>query len=171
MKRILIVALAMSALALAQQNRGSRAGGMGPRGGSMGPQSSPRTEAGQTARPTAGMKGSPRTSMVDITPRLSTRLQPLLPEGVTAEAAAQGFKNTGQFIAALHVSKNLGIPFADLKAQMTGTKAKSLGQAIETLKPDLSQEKRSEAAREATREARQDEKEARTNAVPNAPAK
>jgi len=31
-----------------------------------------------------------------------------------------GFKNQGQFIAALHVSQNLGIPFADLKTAMTG---------------------------------------------------
>src|SRR6185436_10792187 len=34
--------------------------------------------------------------------------------------ASLGFKNQGQFIAALHVSRNLGIPFADLKTAMTG---------------------------------------------------
>jgi len=34
--------------------------------------------------------------------------------------ASKGFKNQGQFIAALHVSQNLGIPFADLKTAMTG---------------------------------------------------
>jgi hypothetical protein len=34
--------------------------------------------------------------------------------------ASKGFKNQGQFIAALHVSQNLGISFADLKTAMTG---------------------------------------------------
>ena len=57
-----------------------------------------------------------------------------------------GFRNWGQFVAAVHVSNNLGIPFADLKAKMTGTAPgptpgttvlgtpMSLGQAIQSLK-------------------------------------
>jgi hypothetical protein len=74
--------------------------------------------------------------------------------------ASKGFKNQGQFIAALHVSQNLGIPFADLKTAMTGirpvtrtpgstttstgthvtqptadTPTLSLGQAIKKLRP------------------------------------
>src|SRR5436309_3197926 len=58
--------------------------------------------------------------------------------------ASMGFKNQGQFIAALHVSQNLNIPFMDLKNAMvtkTGTGAtaefkqtSSLGQAIQTVK-------------------------------------
>ena len=68
-------------------------------------------------------------------PALASRLQPLLPAGMTADQAAQGFKNQGQFVAALHVSRNLGIPFADLKAEMTGPNRRSLGQAIQQLKP------------------------------------
>jgi hypothetical protein len=39
---------------------------------------------------------------------------------MTLNEASKGFKNQGQFIAALHVSQNLGIPFADLKTAMTG---------------------------------------------------
>ena len=39
---------------------------------------------------------------------------------MTLDQASLGFKNQGQFIAALHVSQNLGIPFADLKTAMTG---------------------------------------------------
>ncbi len=39
---------------------------------------------------------------------------------MTLNQASKGFKNQGQFIAALHVSQNLGIPFADLKTAMTG---------------------------------------------------
>jgi len=44
----------------------------------------------------------------------------MLPKGMTLNEASKGFKNQGQFIAALHVSQNLGIPFADLKTAMTG---------------------------------------------------
>ena len=54
---------------------------------------------------------------------------------MTLDQAAAGFKNQGQFIAALHVAHNLNIPFADLKADMTGTNHDSLGQAIHALKP------------------------------------
>ena len=69
---------------------------------------------------------------------LSSRLQPLLPAGETLQAAAMGFKNQGQFIAALHVSHNLNIPFDQLKSDMTGPKHDSLGAAIHDLRPDLS---------------------------------
>ncbi|HKY23276.1 MAG TPA: hypothetical protein VJM31_18820 [Vicinamibacterales bacterium] len=67
-------------------------------------------------------------------PKLETRLLALLPPGTTIQDASQGFKNWGQFVAAVHVSNNLNIPFADLKTQMTGPTPVSLGQAIQTLK-------------------------------------
>src|SRR5688500_10753566 len=51
-------------------------------------------------------------------PKLEARLQKLLPTGTNVQDAASGFKNWGQFVAATHVSQNLGIPFAELKAQM-----------------------------------------------------
>jgi hypothetical protein len=68
---------------------------------------------------------------------LSARLESMLPSGMTLQSAAAGFKNEGQFIAALQVSKNLNIPFADLKDRVTADQ--SLGEAIHALKPDLSQ--------------------------------
>jgi hypothetical protein len=58
-------------------------------------------------------------------------------------AAASGFKNLGQFVAAVNVSNNHGIEFADLKLAMTGINAEgvrvnettmSLGQALQSLK-------------------------------------
>ena len=79
-------------------------------------------------------------------PKLEARLLTLLPAGVTVQDASQGFKNWGQFVAAVHVSNNLNIPFADLKARMTGitpgtipgstvqTAPMSLGQAIQSYK-------------------------------------
>jgi hypothetical protein len=50
---------------------------------------------------------------------------------------AEGFKNYGQLVAARHVSENLGIDFNDLKALMTGDNPKSLGQAIQELRPEV----------------------------------
>ena len=78
--------------------------------------------------------------------KLEARLLTLLPAGTNIHDASQGFKNWGQFVAAVHVSNNLNIPFADLKARMTGltpgtvpgstvqTTAMSLGQAIQSFK-------------------------------------
>jgi hypothetical protein len=67
--------------------------------------------------------------------KLAARLKLLLPGDMTLDRAAEGFKNQGQFIAALHVSQNLNIPFADLKTAMTGPSHESLGKAIHDLKP------------------------------------
>ena len=76
-------------------------------------------------------------------PKLEARLLTLLPAGTNIQDASQGFKNWGQFVAALHVSNNLSIPFADLKTAMTGmplgttvpaTTPMSLGQAIQSFK-------------------------------------
>ncbi len=78
---------------------------------------------------------------------LGTRIEGMLPKGMTLDTASAGFKNQGQFIAAVHVSQNLGIPFADLKATMLGTSVPgstaadttspmSLGQAIQRFRPD-----------------------------------
>lgn len=79
---------------------------------------------------------------------ISSKLQTLT--GMPAQQACAGFKNLGQCVAAAHVSKNLGIPFACLQAKMTGqtlpsscqtnaaasTKSPmSLGKAIQTLSP------------------------------------
>lgn len=68
-------------------------------------------------------------------PQLSAKLQNLLPAGTNLQTAAQGFKNLGQFVAAVHVSNNLGIPFDQLKAKMTGPPPEKLGQAIHALDP------------------------------------
>ena len=67
--------------------------------------------------------------------KLAAKLQSLLPKGTDLQTAAGGFKNLGQFVAAVHVSHNLGIPFAQLKAKMLGPPAESLGKAIQQLKP------------------------------------
>jgi len=53
--------------------------------------------------------------------------------GGNLQSACSEFKNLGQCVAALHVSKNLGIPFSDLQAKMTGSRSVSLGKAIQDL--------------------------------------
>ena len=63
--------------------------------------------------------------------KLEARLANLLPAGTNMTDAAKGFKNYGQFVAAVHVSNNQNIPFSTLKAKMTGTNPMSLGQAIQ----------------------------------------
>ena len=57
----------------------------------------------------------------------------MLPDGMTLEQASSGFRNQGQFIAALNASKNRGLPFADLQKAMT-VDGMSLGQAAKTVK-------------------------------------
>jgi len=73
-------------------------------------------------------------------------LDPVTGKTMTLDKASLGFKNQGQFIAALHVSENLGIPFTELKSHMvtitpgapgeppTATQTGSLGQAIQASK-------------------------------------
>jgi hypothetical protein len=111
------------------------------------------TPPAHPANSTAHPAPIPVPQRIAANPALVTRLQPLLPAGVTLAAAATGFKNQGQFIAALHVSQNLKIPFAQLKAEMTGADHDSLGQAIHQLQPTANARA---AAKTAEREARAD---------------
>lgn len=100
----------------------------------------PHGKAGET-HGTAGAEHGKSQSGADIASKISrnpqqkARLDAMLPSGMTLEQAASGFRNQGQFIAALEASRNQNIPFADLKAQMTGDHPLSLGQAIQKLKP------------------------------------
>lgn len=97
--------------------------------------------------------------------KLAGKIQDLT--GMDAQKACAGFKNLGQCVAAAHVSKNLGISFACLQADMTGTppaqdascpagtgtKSMSLGKSIQSLKPAA--DSKSEA-KKATKQADQD---------------
>jgi len=95
--------------------------------------------------------GSAGKSAVPKNPKLVARLQGMLPAGMTVEQAALGFKNQGQFIAAVNVANNHDISFAELKTRMVDG-GLSLGQSIQELKPTLDADV--EAAR-ATRWAEQ----------------
>jgi hypothetical protein len=95
---------------------------------------------------------------IEHNPELKANVTHLLPAGMDLKTASSGFKNEGQFIAALHVSKNLNIPFADLQARMTGPNAESLGKAIHDLKPALSEADARKEAEKAEKQAKATEK-------------
>jgi hypothetical protein len=61
----------------------------------------------------------------------------MLPAGTDMNAAANGFKNQGQFIAAVHASTNLGLSFDQIKTKMVDEQL-SLGRTIQALRPAAS---------------------------------
>ena len=175
MRQRLIVAIALLSFTFLPQNslaqgrakanapRGPKVTTKAPRTAAQGPKApaarGPKATAGgpkNTARgPKATASAKPNATTTATTPRslpknpkLVERLRAMLPAGTDINTAADGFRNQGQFVAAVHVSNNLGIPFADLKTQMV-TDQKSLGQAIQTLRPAV------DAAGESQRASRQ----------------
>ena len=128
--------------------------------------STPVTTGPTTIDFAATTVGQKLTKNVALQSKLATKLTALGYTGTVFEGA-YGFKNLGQFVAATNVSQNLGIPFEQLKLQMTGLTVdaqgnvmkanlnpdgtislvspanatnpagtKSLGQSIQTLKPE-----------------------------------
>ena len=96
---------------------------------------STKSSTSATSTPKSPVTLNPIAQKIASHPQLASKVKALLPAGTTLNQASAGFKNQGQLIAALHVSKNLGIPFSKLKTDMTGDKHLSLGQSIQDLKP------------------------------------
>ena len=119
----------------------------------------PQTRQSKT-QPKSGQASGKTTfsQRIEQNPDLSARLTKMLPAGTDMQTAASGFKNQGQFIAALHVSKNLNIPFEDLKLRMTGSDAKSLGSAIQELRPSLPESEVEKESEKAEKQAKATEK-------------
>ncbi len=122
------------------------------------PHTTPTTTATSTtaaSRPTTTPTTTtlnPIATKIAAKPNLASKVQTMLPSGMTLNQASQGFKNQGQFIAALHVSQNLNIPFRQLRQQMV-VEHKSLGQSIQTLRGTTDAER---AADKAQRQANAD---------------
>jgi hypothetical protein len=91
---------------------------------------------------------------IESNPQLTAHVESLLPKGESISTASAGFKSEGQFLAALHASHNLNIPFDQLKAKMTGKDAMSLGAAIHALKPDMKESEAKEEAKKADADAK-----------------
>jgi len=77
----------------------------------------------------------------------------MLPAGTSLKEASSGFKNEKEFISAVYASKNLGIPFAQLKAKITGNRAMPLDAALRALRPDLGKAKAKTEMAKAERQA------------------
>ena len=104
--------------------------------GAQGQANRPETPGDKSNKGATGTTGR-RTAADQLThnTNLMTRLQALFPKDTDLTKEAANFRNLGQFVAAAHVSHNLDIPWADLKAKVTGDHPVSLGKAIEDLKP------------------------------------
>jgi hypothetical protein len=104
--------------------------------------------------------GAGIVTRIESNPEMNARVHGMLPAGMSMSDAAAGFRNEGQFLAALHASQNLNIPFEQLKAKMTGSDSVSLGQAIKSSKPAMSdsqvkdETKKAEAQAKATASAK-----------------
>ena len=156
-----------SGLAYAQHGHGPGGmGGGGMAGGGMsgmhGASNSHSEASTEGPHASSSMMASKNPGgVLDHNSHLSAKLEKLLgisgPNALqTLKSDASGFKNFGQFVAAVHVSNNLDIPFSDLQAKMTGPDAVSLGKAIEELKPSADSKNE---AKKATAEANEDVKE------------
>ena len=106
------------------------------------------TSTGNTGTTTGTESGSATTSPATTTPapepnaisaRISrnpeqkARLTAKLPAGMTLEEASAGFRNQGQFIAAVNASRSENVAFVDLKTEMVENNL-SLGQAVKKVK-------------------------------------
>jgi hypothetical protein len=89
--------------------------------------------APSSTTPTGAVPLTPVQQKLQKNTNLASKVQSRLPAGTDLTAASAGFKNLGQFVAAVNVSHNLGIPFDQLKTSMVGN-GLSLGQSIQTLK-------------------------------------
>lgn len=85
---------------------------------------------------------------------LTARLKNLLPADEKVQDAATGFKNLGEFVAAVHVAHNLNIPFNQFKAKVTS--GDNLGKAVHALNPKLSHKEIKAQVKKGKREAKQD---------------
>ena len=145
-------------------------------GGNMGPgvgHGAARADHGSLNNSSGSTHGMTTDQILTKNTALAGKIQKLT--GMPAQQACTGFKNLGQCVAAAHVSKNLGISFACMQADMTGqapakgstcpagtgsSKAMSLGKAIQTLRPTADSKAES---KKANNQADADVKESETN--------
>ncbi len=145
-------------------------------GGSMGPGASHVASGanhGNTSSSNSGSAhGMTANQILSKNTALSSKIQTLT--GMPSQKACSGFKNLGQCVAAAHVSKNLGISFACMQADMTGqspakgsacpagtgSKSLSLGKTIQTLSPKADSKLES---KKATKQADADIKDSETH--------
>ncbi len=142
--------------------------GHGVGGGSgMGSSHASANSAGAKGSGAAATHGKTMDQLLVKNTKLSDKIASLT--GESAQQACSNFKNLGQCVAAAHVSKNLGISFACLKSDMTGTapssdsscpagtgtkttgtKTMSLGMSIRSLSPAANSKSEAKKAQHQT---------------------
>jgi hypothetical protein len=175
----LMALVLMSELATAQRGGGRSGGPAGPppmseRGQMQTHSNKPTRESSTPGSVNREQQTQPKTvsTQLEKNTHLATQLKGLFPPETDLQLASSGFKNLGQFVAAAHVSKNLGIPFDQLKSRMLGiptTAGKSgdspvsLGKAIKELRPDADASGEvKKAERQANEEIKRSESERKT---------
>ena len=164
------VLFCLSGLPLMSQGRGGGSPSGGPgmgQGQGPGMDRGPMENGPMGRQPGMGNSGTDRTNTNETMERtktpsqlltqntkLSSKLQTLLPAGTSVQDAASGFKNLGEFVAAVHISKNLNIPFDQFKDQVT--KGDSLGKAIKTLNPNLDHKQIKSEVKKGKEQAKED---------------
>src|SRR5579864_242069 len=161
---ILTIALSLALLGIplyAQHGHGGGGGAAatGEMGHSMDHPTANSNSGSNASDKGSGSKESSISDRLEDNAKLSGKLQGLLPQGTNLQQAAQGFKNLGQFVAAVHVSHNLGIPFDQLKAKMIGPPSESLGKAIHALKPAANSKDESSKAEKQAKQDMDDAKQ------------
>ncbi len=166
----LAAALYLGSIPLLAQHVAGHAGGASP--DSPGPSASPdgakgsKSEAG-SGTPTSG--GMTVSQHLQHNAKLASKLESLLGINGTVnglspmqqlQGDATGFNNLGQFVAAVHVSHNLEIPFDQLRAKVVGPPAETLGKAIQFFKPEANSKAETRKARkQASNDVKESESE------------
>jgi hypothetical protein len=176
---LMVVAVFCFAVAPAFAQHPAHGGTGGGAGGSHGPAMSNGAADHGTTTGTPKSSASEPTGVLAKNTKLDTTLtsklqeKGLIPAGTDLKTECSGFKNLGQCMASIHVSHNLKIPFACLRADMTGTaptgttcpagtgsSKMSLGKSIQALSPNADAKAEEKSAKE---QADADLKEAETN--------
>jgi hypothetical protein len=162
---VLVTFLSTGTWSFAQTNGQGRVPASGPAvgaqigqgGGNQGPNN--HGQANKPAEPNKSANSGKNDVATRLrqNPDLASKLQGMLPAGMNVETAASNFKSVGQFVAAVHVSKNLDIPFDQLKGAMV-TNHMSLGDAIHGLKPEITSETAKLEAQKAEEQAKEETK-------------
>ena len=137
-------------------------GGSMGRGGTMGGTRGNGSMGGPNVGSQSVSHSSPTSvlsSNTHVSSTLQSRLGSMLPSGMSLTDSASGFKNLGQFVAAVHVSHNLGIPFDQLKTTMLSN-GENMGKAIHTLNPNISTKDSKSEAKNAQKAANREIRDA-----------
>jgi hypothetical protein len=148
-----VIALALGGNLVAFGGQHGNSGQHGNGAAAHGPSSSHDTTAHhhQKANTTGTPTLSPVQQKVQSHTQLANKLQSRLGSHVNVVNAASGFRNLGQFVAAVNVSHNLGIPFTQLKHEMV-QRHMSLGQSIQALRPSANADREVQRAQTQTRQ-------------------